>query len=318
MKRIPLYIFIAFMLLQQSCIKEDFSICKSELLLQFRYVLNDQYANLFESEVNRVTIYIFDNKGKYVKSVSEQGSKLTNDYVMRIPLPIGEYTVITYGGDFNTYSAGELNKQTNILDNTLRKGITDINDFRTELKNIRGAENYLYPASMPDDLYAGSANGVSDQNNKIITPVDLMKDTKKIKVKITGTDLYTGPLDVYITALNGRYKSDNSIDTNHGTFKYTPVNTALQPNYMETDLKMMRLVLGQSPMLVIKDKASSEVIYSMNMIEQILSTQKYVSQEDFDREDEFIIEITITSKDNNIGISVSINGWLIHNINPGK
>lgn len=317
MKRIPLHIFIVFILLVQSCIKEDLSTCKSELLLRFRYTLNNQYTNLFDAEVNRVTIYIFDNSGKYVDSFSEQGDKLTNDYVMRIPLPEGKYSAIAYGGDFTTYSTGEINSQTNTINPSLRKGVTDINDFRTELENAGGAENYLYPVNTPDDLYAGLAtDAVSTLDNQTITEIGLIKDTKKIKVKISGTDAIGAPLDVYITALNGRYKFDNNIDLNHGIFKYTPINTAIQPDYMETDLKMMRLVLGQSPMLVIKNSVTSEVIYNENMIDQILLTQKYVSQEDFDREDEFVFEITIKSKDNNIEVFISINGWQINSVNP--
>lgn len=317
MKRIPLHIFIVFILLVQSCIKEDLSTCKSELLLRFRYTLNNQYTNLFDAEVYRVTIYIFDNSGKYVDSFSEQGDKLTNDYVMRIPLPEGKYSAIAYGGDFTTYSTGEINSQTNTINPSLRKGVTDINDFRTELENAGGAENYLYPVNTPDDLYAGLAtDAVSTSDNQTITEIGLIKDTKKIKVKISGTNAIGAPLDVYITALNGRYKFDNNIDLNHGIFKYTPINTAIQPDYMETDLKMMRLVLGQSPMLVIRNSVTSEVIYNENMIDQILLTQKYVSQEDFDREDEFVFEITIKSKDNNIEVFISINGWHINNVNP--
>lgn len=315
MKRMSFYLFIAFILLLQGCIKEDLSDCKSELLLSFRYTLNDQYTNLFGSDVSKISVYVFDSNGKYVDRFSEQGSKLTNEYVMHIPLPKGTYSVVAYGGDFKTYQPGELDNQLNILNQALRKGITDLNDFRTELENVKGAENYLYPTKTPDDLYAGLATyAISTINNSNVTPIELIKDTKKIKVKISGTDFFSGALDVYITAQNGRYKFDNSIDSEHGIFKYTPVNTIQQPNYLETDLKTMRLVLGETPMLVIRNSATSEIIYSENMIEQILLTQKYATQEDFDREDEFVFEITIQPKDNSIEISVSINGWKINNI----
>lgn len=300
------------MLLLQSCIKEDLSICESELLLRFRYTLNDQYANLFDSEVNRISVYVFDSNGKYVDTFSEQGNKLTNDYVMHIPLPEGKYSVIVSGGDFTTYSAGELDSQTNTLNQTLRKGVTDINDFRVDLNNISSTENYLYPASIPDDLYAGLVtDAVSTSGNSDVTDVELIKDTKKIKVKITGTDVIGDPLDIYIIAQNGRYKFDNSIDLSLGTFKYTPINTLVQPNYTEADLKMMRLMLKQSPMLVIKNRTTSNVIYNENMIDQILQTKQYASQADLDREDEFIFEITVV---NNVAVSVFINGWKINNI----
>lgn len=317
MKRISVNAFIILLLLFQSCIKEDLSTCEYGLLLRFKYTLNDQYTNLFDSEVYRITVYIFDSKGKYVDSFSEQGHKLTNDYVMRVPLPCGKYSVVAYGGDFTTYSAGELESSNNTLNQPLRKGITDINDFRTELKNISGVEDYLYPAHTPDDLYAGLVTNVASvANNQNVTDVELIKDTKKIKVKITSEDTFTIPFDIYITALNGRYNFENKIDTNHGVFKYTPINSLVQLQYMEADLKMMRLVLGQSPMLVIKKTTTSEVIYNENMIEQILLTQKYVSQEDFDREDEFVFEFKIRSKDNDIEILISINGWIINNITP--
>lgn len=312
MKRISIHLLIVFVLFLQSCIKEGYTTCEIELLLRFRYTLNDQNTNLFDSDIHRVTVYIFDSNGKYVETFSQQGDKLTNDYVMRIPLPEGKYSVVAYGGDFATYSAGELNAGT--INPTLIKGVTDINDFRAELKNIIGVDNYLYPITTPDDLYAGLAlNAISARANEAITDVELIRDTKKIKVKITGIDAYSSPLEVYITALNGRYKFDNSIDTNHGTFKYTPTNTLLQPNYMEVDLKMMRLMLGQSPMLVIRNSVTQEVLYNENMIDQILSTLQYITQEDFDREDEFIFEISVV---NDVVVSVSINGWIINNINP--
>lgn len=315
MKRIS--ILIVTLLFLSGCIKEESSCCNLGLHLRFRYTLNDQYTNLFGAEVNRIAVYVFDSKGKYVDTFSEQGDKLTNDYVMNVSVPKGRYSVVAYGGDFSTYSAGELTAQTNAINHLLRKGVTDIHDFRVELKNIIEQDNYLHPTQIPDDLYVGLVHDVlSCPSNKKITDVELIKDTKKIKVKITGIDNINAPLDVYIIARNGRYTFDNSIDMNHGIFKYTSVKSLQQTNYLEVDLKMMRLVLGQSPMLVVKNSLTSEVIYSKNMIEQILLTKKYTTQADFDREDEFVFDLTIKSTNNKVTISVSINGWKIIMVNP--
>lgn len=312
MKRISIHIFIAFLLLLQSCIRDDQSTCNSELLLRFRYTLNDQYANLFDSEINRITVYLFDSNNKYVDSFSEAGDRLTNDYVMHIPLVRGKYNVVVYGGDLTTYSVGELNNNT--LNQTLRKGVTDINDFRIELQNVTGEDGYLYTTGIPDDLYVGlTTNAIASAENKKITDVELIKNTKKIKVTIMGSDAFDAPLDIYITALNGRYNFDNSIDINHGTFKYLPINTRSQSSYMGSDLRIMRLVLGHSPMLVIKNSVTQDVLYNEHMIDQILATNKYVSQEDLDREDEFLFEISIV---NDVIVFVSINGWRINSIHP--
>lgn len=317
MKRISIYIVMSLFLLLQSCIKEDLSVCESWLLLKFRYTLNNQNTNLFDAEVNKVNIYVFDDKGKYVTNFSNQGEVLTNEYVMRLPLPEGKYNVLVNGGDFTTYFVRERDSLSNSLNETLHKGITDIRDFRTELKSIPGAENYLYPAATPDDLYAGLAsNAVSSVDNQQITNVELIKLTKKIKVKIKGPGVENIPTDIYILAQNGRYQNDYTIDHSHGIFKYSPIKTSTQPNYKETDLKVMRLMLGESPMLVVKNSSTSDVLYNENMIEQILSTQKYNSQNDIDREDEFVFEIAMLANENNIGVTVSVNGWKINTVTP--
>lgn len=317
MKRISAYITIAWLFLLSGCIKESAPNCERALLLRFKYTLNDQYANLFDSEVDRITVYLFDNAGKYFGSFSEQGEKLTNDYVMRIPLPEGLYKVVAYGGDFTTYSVGELDNQTNTLNTTLNKGVTDISDFRMELNNRRDGDGVLYPLTTPDDLYAGAVADVkSAPNNTKITDVELIKDTKKIKVKITSANPIAEQFEVYITSQNGRYRSNNGIDTDLGTFKYLPISTTANLNKMEADLKIMRLILEEPSMLVIRNSQSSEIIYNENMIDRILQTEMYVSQEDFDREDEFVFEINLPSQDLGVGILVSINGWKINYVTP--
>lgn len=314
MKRISFFFLFIPILFLQSCIKDDISDCKTDLLIRFRYTLNDSYADLFGSEVDQIIVYIFDSNGKYVDRFSEQGDALTNGYTMRIPLPKGEYTVIAYGGNFTTYSVGELNRQTGTLNESLQKGITSIEDFRMELKSKSDADNYLIPLNVPDDLYAGmGTNACSCTDPQQVIEIDLMKDTKKIKVNLLGTDALGAPLDVYITAANGRYKHDNSIDTDYGTFKYTPVSTTVTPNGLEINLKKLRLVFGQSPMLIIKNRTTGQILYNENMIEQIALTGKYPSQEDLDREDEFAFDISIAQ---NVVITTFINGWKINSITP--
>lgn len=330
MKCILLHISIALVLCMQSCIKEQkySAICEDELLLQFEYTLNNQYTNLFEAEVNQVYVYVFDSNGKYLNRFKEQGSHLTNGYLMRIPVPKGIYSVVVYGGDLTTYDVGELDPTTNTLSSP-RIGVTDIDDFYIELHNEEGSDGYLYPKTTPDNLYVGlSEEVISAQNNQNVTLVELIKNTKEIIVKVTGTDSFSQSLDTHTTALNGRYTYDNSIDKDYGVFKHNPIDIEYQTNYMETHHKMMRFMLEnspvarltsrvgnleQSPTLVIKHGQDSEPIYNENMIDQILLTEGYVSQDDFDREDKFVFEILVV---NNVIVSVSINGWIIHNINP--
>lgn len=323
MKCIPVEIVILciFALAMQNCIKEELAECKeSALYLRYRYTLNNQYKNLFGSEVRNVTLYVFDGNDKYVGSFTESGEKLTNDYVMQIPLPEDTYRLIAYGGDLSTYSAGELENQTNTMQNELRAGITSLNDFRLFLHYTEGQDEYLNPRQNPGDLYAGYVDkAVASTTGHPVTEVELIKDTKKIKVKVSGLSYLTRAVEmpeIYITALNGRYTYGNKTDPAHRVFKYTPVSTSFNGNEMEADLKTMRLVVGEAPMLTVKLPSAPEWQYHKNMIEQIMSNPQYVSQEDIDREDEFVFEINISKSGPDLVISLLINGWEINHVIP--
>ena len=85
--------FVAMSLV--GCIKEDFSDCppdvippdtvpedmKGALTLQLSYlmhntVVNGEYADLFNDQVRKVDVFVFDDKGEYVQTVEEQADAL--------------------------------------------------------------------------------------------------------------------------------------------------------------------------------------------------------------------------------------------------
>ena len=320
MRRIPVILCVALLFVIQSCIKEDLDDCSAGLLLRFRYTLNDQQTNLFGTNIHKITVYIFDKDGKYVDKFSESGEKLTNDYIMQIPLPEGSYDIVAYGGDFTTYTAGELEPMSNETNNLLRKGVTEIKDFRIFLNSIEDGTGFILPTKVPDDLYAGLTVGaLSTPGQRKITEMELIQDTKKIKVILTGINFLSRAAaipDIYITAQNGRYRFDNQIDGTYRTLKYAPLQTNVGSNRMEANLKIMRLVIGTSPMLIIKDPVTGNLNYNENLIEQILQNPNYSSQTDLDREDEFVFEIALEAKDHQVIVSVTINGWKINEVNP--
>lgn len=314
-------IILSMLLFMPSCIKEDACDCKdSALRLRFRYTLNNQYSDLFGSEVRRVVAYVFNADGKYVGAYSEAGEKLVNNYTMTIPLPEGRYQAVVFCDNLNTFTAGWVDSRTNAFDKDLRPGITTVADFRIVLNTTEGPDGYLMPESLPGELYAGYAvDALSAYDTSQITDVDLMEDTKNIKVKISGLDYLARSSEVpeiYVTAINGRYKNDNSIDASHRMLKYTPHNTSVIGNTMESDLKTMRLVTGHAPMLVVKHPSVPGYVFNQDITELILSNPKYVSQADIDREDTFVFEINISQTGNNIVISVLINGWKINTVIP--
>lgn len=314
------FLLLLLLFFMQSCIKDDHSDCnESALRLRFRYTLNNQYSDLFGSEVRKVTVFVFDSDDKYVGYYSDSGDKLADNYIMTIPLPKGDYRVVAICDNLNTFSAGWIDS-TNSLHSEFQPGVTAATDFRVVLNTKEGTDGYLVPASVPGGFYTGyAADALSTYDTSNITNVDLMKDTKNIVVKISGLNFLTRVAvlpDVYITAVNGRYKNDNSIDTSHKMLKYAPYNTSVTGDVMASYLKTMRLVKGNAPMLVIKKPSDTGYLFNRDITELILSTPKYSSQEDIDREDTFVIELNFSQTDKDIVISVSINGWKVNTIIP--
>ena len=149
-------VILTVLFFMQSCIREDTSDCiTSALRLSFRYTLNNQNSDLFGSEVHQVAAYIFDAEGKYIGSYLETGDKLISKYIMTIPLPEGSYQAIVFCDNLNTFSAGWVDRETNLFYGELQPEITTVADFRVMLKNKEGTDGYLVPESVPGDLYAG-------------------------------------------------------------------------------------------------------------------------------------------------------------------
>lgn len=321
MKGISVNIMVVlFSFCMQGCIREDIMPCKDSVLsLRYRYTLNNRYENLFGADVSEIEVYVFDESGRYLGLFSEAGDVLTNDYVMSVPLPEGNYQIVVYGGGLNMFSAGAVGSGADPFGG-LVKGVTEIGDFRMMLDNAEGDAGYVVPQAVPDDLFAGyEGNAVSSFDTGKVTDVDLMKNTKNIIVRITGTELFAhvpfAP-DIYITSANGRYKFENSIDEAYRIFKYVPFQITTKAGKLEANLRMMRLVIGNRSMITVKNPLTSEPIYNLDMIEKIRLNPKYSSQEDIDREDTFVFDINITDNDHGIIVSLSINGWEINEVVP--
>ncbi|MDE5880727.1 MAG: FimB/Mfa2 family fimbrial subunit, partial [Muribaculaceae bacterium] len=73
--------------------------CPSGVTLRFVFDYNMEFANAFPSQVDCLTLLVYDASGHYVTSVSETSEVLADEnWRMTIDLPAGEYSFIAYGG----------------------------------------------------------------------------------------------------------------------------------------------------------------------------------------------------------------------------
>lgn len=310
-----------------ACTHEDTSDCVQGVRLHFTHLLNNQDENLFGDKVEAVSVFVFDSNNKYVETYQSQSVKLTNDYVMTLPLKSGLYNFIVLGGNLNSYHIGEMfDSAKDHFEPVLKKGITDINDFSFLIKNEYQSQGEMEVNPDLEHLFYGSLDSVAiPYGSYTDATVDLLRDTKRINVHIIGYQYLpkmlsrsnlANQVDVHATSLNGRYKKDNSVDEFAKPLKYLFGNHVLNSDTLKCNTVMMRLFAENDPSrLKILIPATQYVLYDKNMIEQILKHPKYQTQRDLDREEEFTFEIMINP---GLNITIKINGWEIIEITPDK
>lgn len=298
--------------LASGCIKEDLSECNPGVLLKYDYSLNPEHSNLFGEEVGKVTVFVFDENGFYYDRFSEEGSHLTNDWQMRLPLPLGNYTTVTWGGALGTYRIGETNVDETAFQSELKKGVTHIDNF------MLTAEKDGQPLVHLDDLYHGKADVTSVYWPETATTVDLMKDTKHLTVTVEDRSLERerangdAPYEVYCTGTNARYLADNSFGQKAEKITNLPYDTYTEPGKAVSKLNLLRLVIGREFRLAVNDREGNKV-FDKDLVEAMLATGQFKTQEDFDRELEYNIVIRT---DKNVVTSITINGWEVVELQP--
>ncbi|MGL5730328.1 MAG: FimB/Mfa2 family fimbrial subunit [Bacteroidales bacterium] len=331
LKRLAILILLGIMVFLSGCTKEDTDDCVQGIQLRFTYTLNNQHTNLFGAKVGMVTVYVFDQAGKYVDTFSSKGVVLSNEYVMTLPLKSGQYSFIALGGDLLTYRVGEMfNSQAHKFVPELIKGKTSIEDFAFLLDDNPPSDQPVLLADELSHLFYGKlADFIAPAGKISSATIDLMKDTKTINVHIIGYS-YLEPLtrdyketrtdfttffDLNITSKNGRYRYDNSI----GEYAYPLLYKFRQPtasnDTFKTNTRVLRLMAENDPSELHVSYPGNDSFYSVNMVKEIKKNPQYNVQEDFDREDEFTFVIKI---DPSLNVTISINGWVIQSIVPNK
>lgn len=73
--------------------------CASGAELRFIYDYNMEYANSFMHSVDCLTVYIYDENGRYITTRTESSKVLSDEnWRMKLDLPAGNYHIVSYGG----------------------------------------------------------------------------------------------------------------------------------------------------------------------------------------------------------------------------
>lgn len=80
-------------------IYDELEPCPYGVSLRFVYDYNMEFANAFPSQVDCLTLYVYDGEGKYVTTRTVTGPELRDEaYRMTLDLTPGDYRFVAYGG----------------------------------------------------------------------------------------------------------------------------------------------------------------------------------------------------------------------------
>lgn len=325
LKRSFLYMMTMILFTLWGCTHEDTEDCVQGVRLHFTHLLNNQNANLFGAKVSMVSVYVFDKDGLYLDTYTSKGIKLTNDYVMSLPLKPGTYSFVTLGGDLLTYEVGELiDSEKHIFNPGLVAGKSHIERFAFLLDagDPGASKKYVTISHRLSHLFHGILDSLSVPRGKITdATIDLIQDTKQINVNILGSDNlnnftkadFNDKLDTYVLSNNGRYKHDNTIDKYARALKYEFSNYSLSNDTLKTDIIKLRLMNDNDQSRLKLDVINFATLFDQHMVSMIKKNPKYKKQQDFDREDLFVFDIRIQP---DLSVTVKVNGWTISDVTP--
>lgn len=218
--------------------EEDLSDCPTGLYLTFKYDYNLQRADMFNDHVGSVTVYVFDEQGKLVKTQEESNiggvaPLKSPGYAMHITdLAPGKYQFLALAGQ-RPYADMLGDSRARFVRTDMPAG-SDMTQLGVQLDRVQTADGTydIVNNSLPlDTLWHGMLTTPVEvypytANKAAYATIPLVRDTKKINVTLYQTEdpreMSIANYDMTITDRNSTLLWDNSVDESTGTVIYTP------------------------------------------------------------------------------------------------
>lgn len=287
---------------------EDMPECR--LSVKFKYDYNMLSTDEFHSQVDQVTLFIFDKEDNFLFKQSAEGTSLaTGEYLMDVQLPVGQYKFMAWAGVHDSYELS-----------TLKENVSTITDLKLLLKR----DESLIIDKKLDPLWYGEIidvhfTGTSSQTEVI----NLIKDTKRIRCMFQNSasnndDLLLDNYTFEILSSNGYLDYDNSLLKDE-VLRYRPYYVEQKNNStMIVELNTLRLVPGHDARFIITEKATATTVLDIDLIDFFslveMEGNKWSEQEYFDRQSEYLITFYLKDPSTSwIAAQIVINGWTLYN-----
>lgn len=316
------FIAILMIITQSSCDKQiydDLEACPRGVKLRFVYDYNMLYANAFPTQVDCVTLFIYDKDGNFLESKTEMTEVLQDEnYRMQIDLPEGDYHFVAYGGlaceeaDFSLVSP--------------QSRASSLLSLQVQMEH-----NAYVSSQKLHDLFYGSLDVTVEGEMYVESTLHMMKNTNNIRIvlqQLNGNAVSDRDFTVSIMDDNTLLAHDNDIIPNR-TITYFPwaqgqaVAGTMDDGDQEkevvvaySELSTSRLATSNKPRLIIKNNESGRDVVNIPLIQYLLLVKselyaKMSAQEFLDREYNWSMVFFLDEDHEWVRTHIKINDWVV-------
>lgn len=313
-------------LIPASCgfVHEELPPC--EHYLHFVYDHNMKFADAWQHEAEQISLFIFDEEGKYVKEMNISADEARNNHIL-LDLQPGTYRMLAWSSqdcnDYRCLAPAGNRAQSRIEDYSLRLSTEAQTVDRDLVPLFYGMHTVTIPSTATSDVR-----------------FPLMKDTNTFRfivqsnVSRTDGSMPSDEFEFSITDNNALLAYDNSAVAEPLPLTYRPYYLGTGDihdtagNVVQTttcaELNTNRLTYGTHPRLVIRHKSTGKTWLDVDLIEYLMlmptegsldkmTDREHPQQEYLDREDEYVIVFFFAqgSGGNMVNLWININGWAV-------
>lgn len=307
-----------------NAIYEKLEPCRSGIDVRFIFDYNMLFANAFYSQVDCLTLFVYDSDYKYVTTLTETSSAALADenYKMTLNLPAGEYNLLAYGGMGCSNSSF-------YFSSAPVEG-ADMSSIQVEMNSdCIGAD----PGIDLHGLFYGAlkVNVPEPQSNTFsLVTLPMMRDTHNIRIllqHVDGTPVNYEDFEITIAgADNFKFDFENNLIPSGVSSAIYPwksgnVYAGLNPDGSEATLAFAefstsRLTPNSDMKLEIIGNPNEPAVVSIPLVNYLLllKSEKYArmqSQEYLDRELSWDMIFFLDSDNTWMKTHILINNWVV-------
>lgn len=274
---------------------DDLPPCEQGIELYFKYDYNLERADMFRDHVGGVSVYLYDEAGKFIRKYTDAKSATLNPfkgdgYHMYLYLPEGryQYIVLAHQKDYQqtllTPGAKQRTTEPAVGDDMSKLSVSL--DYDSELTATQTGGKTVQAHAVPhggqplDTLWHGMSAQPLDVVQDQVTrdTVSLTRDTKQINVTLRDvelpSDMDVANYDFRIIDHNARILYDNAVDES-APLLYTPYNQWNTSDRTEAPTRAAAEGVGR---MAHADFMTSRILYHQSMADDaILSVTNKVT-----------------------------------------